>query len=160
MSQAGRQLCLVESGRRHRCGTFVRFETARGEFHRVSGLASGPVVSRQGADSRWGFNPCEGKDQMPYFLKKKSTAYDVIRVPMSRAGTRIELETSQHTTSRVATRAPSPRSKEAVGRNLYLYLRVKIHTCIRTCRVCHSTYKNHIKIISLMIKSQYTHVQN
>jgi hypothetical protein len=27
-----------------------------------------------------------------------------------------------------------------------------------TRRVCHSIYKNHIKIISLMSKAQYTHV--
>jgi hypothetical protein len=29
-----------------------------------------------------------------------------------------------------------------------------------TRRVYHSTYKNHIKIISLMSKAQYTHAQN
>jgi hypothetical protein len=37
-------------------------------------------------------------------------------------------------------------------------LRVEIHT--RTRRIYHSTYKSHIKIISLMSKAQYTHVQS
>jgi hypothetical protein len=51
-------------------------------------------------------------------------------------------------------------SKEAMDRNLYSYLWVEIHTRIHTRRVYHSTYKNHIKIISLMSKAQYKHVQN
>jgi hypothetical protein len=63
-------------------------------------------------------------------------------------------------------------SKEVVGRNLYLYLylRVEIHTYTRTCWVSggyrvHVEFvilhvKNSIKIISLMSKTQYTHVQN
>jgi hypothetical protein len=47
------------------------------------------------------------------------------------------------------------------GRNSYPYLYPSGFSRVSGIRrVYHSTYKNQIKIISLMSKSQYTHVQN
>jgi hypothetical protein len=55
-------------------------------------------------------------------------------------------------------------SSRAIIRPPAKRLRVEIYTRTRrvsgTRRVYHSTYKSHIRIISLMSKAQYTHVQN
>jgi hypothetical protein len=72
---------------------------------------------------------------------------------------------------RVRQRNYPPGSKEAAGRNSYPYPypRVEIRTCTHTRWVLGGyrvpvgfviPHKNYIKIISLMSKTQYTHVQN